>query len=43
LPRTRPFSRGVLLEVLGKEKCDFFFDKFLEYFFVEKAVSMLVE
>lgn len=29
--------RAALLKVLGKEKYDFFFDKFLEYFFTEKA------
>lgn len=33
--------RGALLEVLGKEKSDFFFDKFLEYFFTEKDAQFL--
>jgi hypothetical protein len=27
--------RAAMLEVLGKEKYEFFFDKFLEYFFTE--------
>lgn len=27
--------RAAMLQVLGKEKYDFFFDKFLEYFFTE--------
>ncbi|GKT90029.1 endoglucanase C [Colletotrichum tofieldiae] len=33
--------RAALLKVLGKEKCDFFFDKFLEYFFTEKDAEFL--
>lgn len=33
--------RNALLKVLGKEKCDFFFDKFLEYFFTEKDAVFL--
>ena len=28
--------RASMLKVLGKEKCDFYFDKFLEYFFMEE-------
>lgn len=27
--------RAAMREVLGPEKCEFFFDKFLEYFFTE--------
>ena len=33
--------RGALLEVLGQEKCEYFFDKFLEYFFTEKDAQFL--
>ncbi|CRK45799.1 hypothetical protein BN1723_001142 [Verticillium longisporum] len=33
--------RAALLKVLGKEKYDFFFDKFLEYFFTEKDAEFL--
>lgn len=33
--------RSALLKVLGKERCDFFFDKFLEYFFTEKDAEYL--
>lgn len=33
--------RQALLEVLGKEKCEYFFDKFLEYFFTEKDAQFL--
>ncbi|KAH7140066.1 glycoside hydrolase superfamily [Dactylonectria estremocensis] len=33
--------RGALLKVLGKEKCEFFFDKFLEYFFTDKDAEFL--
>jgi hypothetical protein len=33
--------RAALLKVLGREKYDFFFDKFLEYFFTEKDGEFL--
>ncbi|RKL20201.1 hypothetical protein BFJ68_g2910 [Fusarium oxysporum] len=33
--------RAALLKVLGREKHDFFFDKFLEYFFGEKDAEFL--
>lgn len=33
--------RSALLKVLGKDKCDFFFDRFLEYFFTEKDAEYL--
>lgn len=33
--------RGALLNVLGKDKCEFFFDKFLEYFFTDKDAQFL--
>ncbi|EON95663.1 putative endoglucanase c protein [Phaeoacremonium minimum UCRPA7] len=33
--------RNALLKVLGKEKYEFFFDKFLEYFFTEKDAEFL--
>ena len=28
--------RASMLKVLGKEKCDHYFDKFLDYFFMDK-------
>lgn len=34
--------RNALGKVLGKEKRDFFFDKFLEYFFTEKDAEFFV-
>ncbi|KAI1455854.1 glycoside hydrolase superfamily [Annulohypoxylon moriforme] len=33
--------RSALLKVLGQEKYEFFFDKFLEYFFMEKDAQFL--
>ncbi|KAF6802047.1 endoglucanase c [Colletotrichum sojae] len=33
--------RAALLKVLGQEKYDFFFDKFLEYFFTDKDADFL--
>ena len=33
--------RAALLKVLGREKYDFFFDRFLEYFFTEKDAEFL--
>jgi len=33
--------RAALLKVLGQEKYEFFFDKFLEYFFTEKDAEFL--
>lgn len=33
--------RQALLKVLGKEKYEYFFDKFLEYFFTEKDAQFL--
>src|SRR5271156_3594684 len=33
--------RQVLTDVLGSEKSEYFFDKFLEYFFTEKDVQFL--
>ncbi|KAI0383486.1 glycoside hydrolase superfamily [Hypomontagnella monticulosa] len=33
--------RNALLKVLGQEKYDFFFDRFLEYFFMEKDAQFL--
>ncbi|KAH9220220.1 glycoside hydrolase superfamily [Leptodontidium sp. 2 PMI_412] len=33
--------RAALLEVLGQEKYEYFFDKFLEYFFTEKDAQFL--
>ncbi|KAK5658450.1 hypothetical protein OQA88_1839 [Cercophora sp. LCS_1] len=33
--------RAAMLEVLGQEKYDFFFDKFLEYFFTESDAEFL--
>jgi hypothetical protein len=33
--------RSALLKVLGREKYDFFFDRFLEYFFTEKDAAFL--
>lgn len=33
--------RAALLKVLGREKCEFFFDKFLEYFFTDKDAEFL--
>jgi aryl-phospho-beta-D-glucosidase BglC (GH1 family) len=34
-PATEHQHRASMLKVLGKEKYEFFFDKFLEYFFME--------
>jgi len=33
--------RRAMLEVLGKEKYDFFFDRFLEYFFTREDARFL--
>ncbi|RSL71457.1 hypothetical protein CEP54_001312 [Fusarium duplospermum] len=40
-PGTESFTRAAMLEVMGKEKYDFFFDRFLYHFFTEDDAKFL--